>query len=131
MFDEYDIVCVLGPTASGKTRYAVDLARVICDMIATERYGIYHVRNEGYMSWADFAAMIMEMILNLFASALAFIRAGVFFGFSTFAPHSPQNSALSGRTVPHLLQIISPVLSVPMIITNTLYFFQFAFVFAL
>lgn len=27
MFEEYDIVCVLGPTASGKTRYAVDLAR--------------------------------------------------------------------------------------------------------
>jgi tRNA dimethylallyltransferase len=27
MYDEYDIVCVLGPTASGKTRYAVDLAR--------------------------------------------------------------------------------------------------------
>ena len=27
MFEDYDIVCVLGPTASGKTRYAVDLAR--------------------------------------------------------------------------------------------------------
>ncbi len=27
MYEEYDIVCVLGPTASGKTRYAVDLAR--------------------------------------------------------------------------------------------------------
>ena len=24
---EYDLVCVLGPTASGKTRYAVSLAR--------------------------------------------------------------------------------------------------------
>ncbi|MBO4466971.1 MAG: hypothetical protein J5745_02550, partial [Bacteroidales bacterium] len=24
---EYDCVCVLGPTASGKTRYAVDLAK--------------------------------------------------------------------------------------------------------
>ena len=27
MFEDYDIVCVLGPTASGKTRYAVNLAR--------------------------------------------------------------------------------------------------------
>ena len=27
MYDEYDLICVLGPTASGKTRYAVDLAR--------------------------------------------------------------------------------------------------------
>ncbi|QTE69506.1 dTDP-4-dehydrorhamnose reductase [Clostridiales bacterium] len=44
----------------GSPTYAVDLARVICDMIPTEKYGIYHVRNEGFLSWADFASMIME-----------------------------------------------------------------------
>ena len=44
----------------GSPTYARDLARVICDMIPTEKYGIYHVRNEGFMSWADFAKMIME-----------------------------------------------------------------------
>jgi dTDP-4-dehydrorhamnose reductase len=44
----------------GSPTYAKDLARVICDMIATEKYGIYHVRNEGFVSWADFARMIME-----------------------------------------------------------------------
>ena len=27
MYDEYDLICVLGPTASGKTKYAVQLAR--------------------------------------------------------------------------------------------------------
>ena len=27
MYEEYDLVCILGPTASGKTRYAVQLAR--------------------------------------------------------------------------------------------------------
>ena len=27
MYDDYDMICVLGPTATGKTRYAVDLAR--------------------------------------------------------------------------------------------------------
>ncbi len=27
MYDDYDLICVLGPTASGKTRYAVNLAR--------------------------------------------------------------------------------------------------------
>ena len=27
MYEEYDLICVLGPTASGKTRYAVQLAR--------------------------------------------------------------------------------------------------------
>ncbi len=44
----------------GSPTYAVDLARVICDLIATEKYGIYHVTNAGYMSWADFARRIME-----------------------------------------------------------------------
>lgn len=27
MYEEYDLICILGPTASGKTRYAVDMAR--------------------------------------------------------------------------------------------------------
>ena len=44
----------------GSPTYSWDLARVICDMIPTDRYGVYHVRNEGFISWADFAAMIME-----------------------------------------------------------------------
>ena len=29
MYDSYDLICILGPTASGKTRYAVQLAREI------------------------------------------------------------------------------------------------------
>ncbi|MBR2823688.1 MAG: dTDP-4-dehydrorhamnose reductase [Clostridia bacterium] len=37
-----------------------DLARVICDMLPTEKYGIYHVCNKGYISWAQFADMIMK-----------------------------------------------------------------------
>ena len=44
----------------GSPTYAKDLARVICDLIPTSKYGIYHVRNEGYLSWADFAEMIMK-----------------------------------------------------------------------
>ncbi len=43
----------------GSPTYTQDLARVICDLIPTEKYGIYHVRNEGYISWAQFARMIM------------------------------------------------------------------------
>ncbi len=43
----------------GSPTYTRDLARVICDMIPTDKYGIYHVRNEGYISWAQFAEMIM------------------------------------------------------------------------
>ena len=44
----------------GSPTYTKDLARVICDMLPTEKYGIYHVRNEGFMSWCDFAQMIMK-----------------------------------------------------------------------
>lgn len=44
----------------GSPTYSLDLARVICDLIPTEKYGIYHVTNGGYMSWAEFAALIME-----------------------------------------------------------------------
>ena len=44
----------------GSPTYSWDLARVICDILPTEKYGIYHVRNEGYISWYEFAKMIME-----------------------------------------------------------------------
>ena len=44
----------------GSPTYTKDLARVICDMLPTEKYGIYHVRNEGFISWFEFAKMIME-----------------------------------------------------------------------
>ena len=44
----------------GSPTYSRDLARVICDLLPTEKYGIYHVRNEGYLSWYDFAVMIMK-----------------------------------------------------------------------
>ena len=53
---EVSVVC----DQIGSPTYTQDLARVICDLIPTEKYGIYHVRNEGYMSWADFARMIMD-----------------------------------------------------------------------
>lgn len=44
----------------GSPTYTEDLARIICDMIVTEKYGIYHACNGGYISWAKFAEMIME-----------------------------------------------------------------------
>jgi dTDP-4-dehydrorhamnose reductase len=44
----------------GSPTYTKDLARLICDMIVTERYGTYHATNEGICSWADFAAEIMK-----------------------------------------------------------------------
>lgn len=39
----------------GSPTYAKDLAILICQMIKTEKYGIYHGTNEGYCSWCDLA----------------------------------------------------------------------------
>lgn len=45
----------------GTPTYTLDLARLLVDMIETERYGVYHATNEGgYISWADFAKEIFR-----------------------------------------------------------------------
>ena len=44
----------------GSPTYTPDLARLIVDMIQTEKYGTYHGTNEGFCSWYDFAKAIME-----------------------------------------------------------------------
>ncbi len=39
----------------GTPTYTLDLARLLVDMIETEKYGFYHATNEGgYISWYDF-----------------------------------------------------------------------------
>ena len=45
----------------GSPTYTKDLSKLLCDMIATEKYGVYHATNEGFCSWAEFAAKIMEL----------------------------------------------------------------------
>lgn len=44
---------------TGSPTYTKDLAELLCDMIQTERYGVYHATNEGFCSWNDFAREIM------------------------------------------------------------------------
>lgn len=44
----------------GSPTYTVDLAKLLCDMVVSEKYGIYHASNEGYCSWAEFAEKIFE-----------------------------------------------------------------------
>ena len=44
----------------GSPTYTVDLAKLLVEMAQTEKYGTYHVNNEGYCSWAEFAKYIME-----------------------------------------------------------------------
>lgn len=40
---------------TGSPTYAKDLARLLCDMIVTEKYGEYHARNGGFCSWNELA----------------------------------------------------------------------------
>lgn len=44
----------------GAPTYTVDLAVLICDMLQTTKYGIYHGVNEGYCSWYEFALLIFD-----------------------------------------------------------------------
>jgi len=39
----------------GSPTYTVDLANLLVDLAATEKYGVYHATNEGVCSWAEFA----------------------------------------------------------------------------
>lgn len=46
---------------TGTPTYTLDLARLLVDMIVTDKYGYYHATNEGgYISWADFAEEIFR-----------------------------------------------------------------------
>ena len=45
----------------GNPTYTPDLARLLVDMIQTDKYGRYHATNEGdYISWYDFACEIFK-----------------------------------------------------------------------
>lgn len=44
----------------GSPTYTADLAPLLCDMIGTEKYGIYHASNEGECSWAELAEEIFR-----------------------------------------------------------------------
>lgn len=45
----------------GTPTYTYDLARLLADMIETEKYGCYHATNEGgYISWYDFCVEIYK-----------------------------------------------------------------------
>ena len=57
MHDTLRVVC----DQVGTPTYTPDLARLLVDMIETNKYGVYHTTNEGgYISWYDFASAIMQ-----------------------------------------------------------------------
>lgn len=44
----------------GSPTYTYDLAKLLVEMMQTEKYGVYHATNEGTCSWAEFASYIFE-----------------------------------------------------------------------
>lgn len=44
----------------GSPTYTYDLAKLLVDMVLTDKYGIYHATNEGFISWYDFAVAIFK-----------------------------------------------------------------------
>ena len=46
----------------GSPTYTYDLARLLVDMIQTDRYGRYHATNEGLCSWYEFAKEIFRQV---------------------------------------------------------------------
>ncbi|MCH5340351.1 MAG: dTDP-4-dehydrorhamnose reductase [Acetatifactor sp.] len=44
----------------GSPTYTYDLAKLLVDMVLTEKYGIYHATNEGICSWYEYACAIFE-----------------------------------------------------------------------
>ncbi|MCR0329384.1 dTDP-4-dehydrorhamnose reductase [[Clostridium] innocuum] len=44
----------------GSPTYTYDLAKLVVDMIQSDKYGIYHATNEGLCSWYDFACEIFK-----------------------------------------------------------------------
>lgn len=57
---KYDVLRVVNDQV-GTPTYTLDLARLLVDMIETEKYGYYHATNEGdYISWYDFTCEIFR-----------------------------------------------------------------------
>lgn len=57
---KYDTIRVVNDQI-GTPTYTFDLARLLVDMIETEKYGYYHATNEGgFISWYDFAVEIFR-----------------------------------------------------------------------
>lgn len=44
----------------GSPTYTYDLAKLLVDMILTDKYGIYHATNEGICTWYEFACEIFR-----------------------------------------------------------------------
>jgi len=57
--EKYDTLRVVNDQFGSPT-YTYDLAKLLVDMVQTEKYGIYHATNEGICSWHEFACAIFK-----------------------------------------------------------------------
>ena len=57
--ENHDVITVVNDQFGSHT-YTYDLARLLVDMVLTDKYGVYHATNEGICSWYDFACAIFE-----------------------------------------------------------------------
>ena len=57
--ENHDELNVVGDQVGSPT-YTVDLSKILIDMSKTDKYGTYHVNNNGYCSWAEFADYIFK-----------------------------------------------------------------------
>jgi len=76
----------------GSPTYTYELANFLIQLFQTDRYGIYHMTNEGFCSWNEFACEIfrlknMKVKVNPIASEEYFTKAD-----------RPKNSRLSKKT---------------------------------
>ncbi|MFC4103162.1 dTDP-4-dehydrorhamnose reductase [Paenibacillus xanthanilyticus] len=58
--DERDTISVVSDQVGCPT-FTHDLVDTICNLVETEKYGLYHVSNAGHCSWYEFAQAIFEL----------------------------------------------------------------------
>ena len=61
--NEMDSLSVVSDQVGSPT-YTYDLAKLVLEIVNTEKYGIYHATNEGFCSWYDFAKEIFKLTNN-------------------------------------------------------------------
>lgn len=57
--EKFDTIRVVNDQFGSPT-YTYDLAKLLVDMVLTEKYGVYHATNEGTCSWYEFACAIFK-----------------------------------------------------------------------
>ncbi|MCM1365545.1 MAG: dTDP-4-dehydrorhamnose reductase [Faecalibacterium sp.] len=56
-YDSVKVVC----DQIGSPTYSKHLAKLLCDMVITEKYGVYHATNEGFCSWSELCEKAYEL----------------------------------------------------------------------